>query len=63
MEIGQLTHHSPTFSCSDAKGMQYVSLGGGAFITDGKLIKAYRGRIQELQQEVKLQTKPQEVIR
>ena len=63
VEIEQMTHPCPTFTYSDAKGTQYVSLGGAAFIDDGKTFSAYRGTTQELQREVKLQEKAKEVTR
>jgi len=59
VEIGQMEHPCPTFTYSDEKGTQYVSLGGAAYIDDGKTVSAYRGTTQELQREVKLQEKAQ----
>lgn len=53
IEIGQLEHPCPTFTYRDTKGINYVSLGGAAYIDDGKTIRAYRGTTQQLQREQK----------
>ena len=59
VEIGQMEHPCPTFTYSDTNGTQYISLGGGAMIDDGKTVSAYRGTTQELQREVKQLAKTQ----
>lgn len=46
IEVGQLEHPCPTFTYRDVKGTHYVSLGGAAFIDDGKTIHTYRGTTQ-----------------
>ena len=59
IEIGQLEHPCPTFTYRDTKGINYVSLGGAAYIDDGKTIRAYRGTTQQLQREQKALEKAQ----
>ncbi|MDY6408158.1 MAG: hypothetical protein SPL08_05625, partial [Pseudomonadota bacterium] len=54
IEIGQMEHLCPTFTYRDGAGINYVSLGGAAYIDDGKTIRAYRGTTQELQREQKV---------
>ena len=53
IEINQMEHPCPTFTYRDSKGINYVSLGGAAYIDDGKTIRAYRGTTQQLQREQK----------
>lgn len=55
IEVNQMEHPCPTFTYRDGKGINYVSLGGAAFIDDGKTIRAYRGTTQQLQREQKAQ--------
>ena len=53
IEINQMEHPCPTFTYRDNNGTNYVSLGGAAYIDDGKVIHAYRGTTQQLQREQK----------
>ena len=59
IEIGQMEHPCPIFTYRDGKGINYVSLGGVAYIDDGKIIRAYRGTTQELQREQEMLKQPQ----